>query len=233
MRNKKNRLSNGEHRPVSDIDTLSALRTSSVFSGLEDEQLKSLSSLLVRRNIDADTVIFQEGDTANRFYLLLDGRVKVMLADPEGREVIVSILHAGESFGEMAFFDSGGRSAQVVTMTPVQLLVLTGADFRGWISRNPNLVMAIIQQVTHRLRQANQTINSLATLDLKSRVARFLLEAAEGHPSGRVVDLPTQSDIAKMVGGSRERVNRALKDLEQQGFVRFDGEQFIVCGMPY
>lgn len=213
------------------MDKLSALRGGSLFSVLEDGELETLSQLFVERHMESDRVIFQEGDSADALYLLLEGKVKVMLTDADGHEVIVSVLRGGDCFGEMALLDAGRRSAQIMTMAPSRFLVLASADFRGWIERNPRLAMAIIHQLSRRLRQANQTINSLATLDVKSRVARVLLEGAEQRVAeGMVIEMPTQTDLAKMVGASRERVNRALKTLEDEGFLRVDGHRAIITG---
>ncbi len=215
------------------MDRIEALQSSPLFSVLEGEDLESLARLFVERSVPSDTVLFQEGDPADALYLLLEGKVKVMLTDEEGREVIVSILQRGECFGEMALLDANGRSAQVMTMAQARLLILPRTDFGDWIGRNPNLAMAIIQQLSRRLRHANHTINNLATQGVQSRVARVLLEAAE--PDGDrfvVTDPPTQADIASMVGASRERVNRALRALEEQGALRFEKQRIIILDQP-
>ncbi len=202
------------------MERLELLRNNTLFSALDDAQLTSLGRLFTERKITANTVIFQQGDSADALYLLLDGQVKVMLTGEDGKEVIIAILNRGDSFGEMALLDADGRSAQVMSMSPCRLLALSAADFRDWIAGNPKLAMAIIQQLSGRLRQANQTINSLATLDVKSRVARVLLEhSVQQRPQESICDLPSQAVIAKMVGASRERVNRALKALQADGLL--------------
>lgn len=208
---------------------LTILRANPLFAALGEEELIAVSRLLIERQVAKDVVIFQEQDRADALYLLVEGKVKIMLTDAEGREVIVSILGSGECFGEMGLFDGSRRSAQVMSMVPSRLLVLDRGDFLNWLQRNPAMAMAIIQQLARRLRQANYTISNLATLNVESRVARVLTEAAESCGDTLTLDAPpTQQDIASMVGASRERVNRALRNLKSKGFLRIEGRRIIL-----
>ena len=211
------------------MNKLDMLRNAPLFESLNDDELHSLARTLTERSFKRGMVIFQEQDYADALFLILAGKVKVMLTDQDGNEVIVSLLGDGECFGEMGLFGTDGRSAQVVAMTDVCLLVLAKGDFGNWLERNASIALKIIQQLSQRLRKANSLINNLATLDVQSRVARVLLESAEQVDGQLQVAEPlTQQDMASMVGASRERVNRALKKLEKSGFIRMEGRRILV-----
>jgi len=205
------------------------LKNVAIFSALDDQQLKVAENHMVSRTFPRDSIVFQEGDVGDALYVLKEGKVKVMLADEEGREVIVSVLSPGECFGEMALFDSGLRCARVVAMSPCSVMVMPRPNFQRWLADNPSVSMSIIQELSHRLRRANQTISSLAMETVQQRVLRILADQAVDM-DGRLVlsDPPRQKDIASMVGASRERVNRVMQDLMRRGAIKMEGDRVVV-----
>lgn len=201
-----------------------------LFGELCEEELDKLTRIAVVRKYPRNTTIFHEGDYADSLYLLQSGRVKIQLTDISGKEVIVSILQSGESFGEMALIDSKERCAQVVTMSDCELIVISSGEFRRLLADYPDLSLALLRQFSRRLRQANRNIGNLATLDVLGRVAHLLIEYSVEVGGEMVVrDLPTQKDIASMVGASREMVNRAFRHLTSNGYLqtRDDGEMVV------
>lgn len=208
------------------------LRQVPLFTALDEAQLENLARLFSTRSYAKHAIIFQEGGEGDAFYILREGKVKVMLSDEEGREVIISVLRAGDTFGEMALLDSDVRSARVVAMTPCEVMRLSRGDFVAWLGSNPNMAMVIIQELSRRLRRANQTIAALATQDVQHRVARLLLSVAERREDGLIAPQPpTQKDIAAMVGASRETVNRILKRLAEDGCIAYEGRA-VAIKMP-
>lgn len=205
------------------------LRNVEIFSALDDDQLAVAGTHMVSRDFHKDAIVFQEGDYGDALYVLREGKVKIMLADEEGREVIVSVLGPGECFGEMALFDSGLRCARVVAMSPCSVMVMPRASFHQWLADYPSVSISIIQELSRRLRRANQTISSLAMEPVQRRVLRILVDQATEVDGQLVVqEPPRQRDIASMVGASRERVNRVLQDLVRRGAIRTDGDAYIL-----
>jgi CRP/FNR family cyclic AMP-dependent transcriptional regulator len=151
---------------------------------------------------------------------VLSGRLKVMMSDAEGKEVILSILGPGEFFGEMGLIDDEPRSATVVTIEPCELLSIAKREFKKSLAENFDMSMAVMRGLVRRLREADRKIGSLALLDVYGRVARLLLDMAENVDGEKVVTkrLPKQ-DIAKMIGASREMVSRVMKDLQTGGYI--------------
>ena len=140
--------------------------------------------------------------------------------DADGREVILSILGAGECFGEMGLIDDAPRSADVVTTEPCDLLMISKADFTRALAENVDLCLNIMKSLVMRLREANHKIESLALMDVYGRVAKLLLDLSEKEDGKRVVKRRiTKQDMAKMVGASREMVSRVMRDLELRGII--------------
>lgn len=200
-----------------------------LFAELSDEQLQEIARLAVSRTFPRDTTVVHEGDKGDSLYIVQEGQVKVLVSGANGREVIVSILGPGQCFGEMALLDSGTRCAHVVTMTKCRFRVISGADYARLLHSSPEIAFATLSSMAGRLRAANRSIGNLSTLDVMGRVARLLLDAAKNVDGHLVVEnLPTQGDIAAIVGASREMVNRAMRELIRQGAVLQQGKQLLV-----
>jgi CRP/FNR family cyclic AMP-dependent transcriptional regulator len=130
--------------------------------------------------------------------------------------------------GEMSLVDSSGRSANVVTTEPSRLLWMDRATFQTCLRTLTPLANNLVRLLAHRLRFANEQIQALCTLDVPGRVARQILAMADRYGSpeeGDEVRIPirlTQSDLAEIVGASRERVNQVIVDLKQRGLISVD-----------
>lgn len=205
------------------------LKTVPLFASLPDEQLRALVPAVTRRSAPRGSLIMAAGDPTDSLYIVISGRLKVMMSDSDGKEVILSILGPGEFFGEMGLIDDHPRSASVVAMEPCELLALTRRDFRKCLAENFDMAMAVMRGLVKRLREADRKIGSLALLDVYGRVARLLLDMAEDVDGQKIVTrrLPKQ-DIAKMVGASREMVSRVMKDLQLGGYIEMRGSTIVL-----
>ena len=205
------------------------LRTVPLFASFPEEQLRMLATVVSRRSASRGSIIIAAGDPTDSLYIILSGRFKVMMSDAEGKEVILSILSAGEFFGEMGLIDDAPRSASVVAIEPCELLVLTRRDFKKCMTENAEMAMGVMRGLVRRLREADRKIGSLALLDVYGRVARLLLDMAETVDGQKMVTkrLPKQ-DIAKMIGASREMVSRVMKDLQMGGYIEMRGSTIVL-----
>ena len=206
------------------------LRNVPLFAVLDEAQVKALAGVMTRRAAVKGRVVMQAGDPTDSLYIILNGRVKVQMADDEGKEVILAALGPGDFFGEMGLMDDEPRAASVVTTEPCDFVVITKDDFNVLLKDNFDLAMVIMRGLVKRLREADRKIESLALLDVYGRVARVLIEYAEDIHGEKVIKskLPRQ-DIAKMIGASREMVSRVMKGLEVGGYIeiREDGSTVL------
>ena len=205
------------------------LKAVPLFASFPDEQLRMVATMVARRSATRATTIMAGGDAIDSLYIVLSGRLKVMMSDSDGKEVILSILGPGEFFGEMGLIDDEPRSASVVTLEPCELLSIAKRDFRKCLAENFEMAMAVMRGLVRRLREADRKIGSLALLDVYGRVSRLLLDMAEVVNGEKIVTkrLPKQ-DIAKMIGASREMVSRVMKDLQVGGYIEMRGSNIVL-----
>lgn len=214
--------------PATTVST-AVLKSVPLFAGFPDEQLRALATLVTRRSAPRSSLIMAAGDATESLYVVISGRLKVMMGDAEGKEVILSLIGPGEFFGEMGLIDDSPRSASVIAIEPCELLSLSRRDFKKCMAENFDMTMAVMKGLVRRLREADRKIGSLALLDVYGRVARLLIDMSENVNGQKVVTrrLPKQ-DIAKMIGASREMVSRVMKDLQMGGYIEMRGSTIVV-----
>ena len=214
--------------PATTVST-AVLKSVPLFASFPDEQLRTLATLVTRRSAPRSSLIMAAGDATESLYVVISGRLKVMMGDAEGKEVILSLIGPGEFFGEMGLIDDSPRSASVVAIEPCELLSLSRRDFKKCMAENFEMAMAVMKGLVRRLREADRKIGSLALLDVYGRVARLLIDMSENVNGQKVVTrrLPKQ-DIAKMIGASREMVSRVMKDLQMGGYIEMRGSTIVV-----
>ncbi|MEO7728739.1 MAG: cyclic nucleotide-binding domain-containing protein [Burkholderiales bacterium] len=192
-----------------------------LFSSLTDEQLRVLQPCLQQRSYPRSSFILRAGEETDALYIILSGRIKVLIPDEQGREVILAVMGANEFFGEMGLLDDQSRSASVETLEACQMLRFSKSGFIACLKDNFDLAMIIIRNLVKRLRDADRKIESLALIDVYGRVARLLLDQAEEIDGMWIVkQAPPKQEIARMIGASREMVSRVVKDLQERGYIR-------------
>lgn len=200
-----------------------------LFSGLDDDELEALANIAVKRSYPKNTIIINEGDETDSLYLITDGKVKIVLSDEDGKEIIISILEPGSYFGELSLIDEEPRSACVITMAKSQFAIINKSEFDRLQDEIPTLARNLLKGLSKRLREANKNISSLALMDVYGRVARTLLQFAKPEGDKQVIhEKLTQKDIANMVGASREMVSRIFKDLTVGGYITVSGGMITI-----
>ena len=211
-------------------DLLPTLAAVPLFANIPQPELVKLAAMARKESYPKNAEIMAEGDRSSGLYILLSGKVKVVLRSEEGKEIILAILNPTEFFGEMALLDEAPRSADIITMAPTTVLVIAKQEFKSWLQRQPEMAFEIIKTLAQRLREADQKIGDLALMDVYGRVARTLKGLAKPDSQGRMVvsENLSQQSLADIVGASREMVSRTLKDLLRVGHIWFDGKDIII-----
>jgi len=199
--------------------TADFLATVPLFRSLDGAETARFAQLAREKGYPKGSVILFEDDPGDAFFVVRAGRVKAVLIAPDGREVILGILGVGEHFGELALIDDQPRSAHVVAMEDAQLLVLRREDFRRRVEENPAVAWALLQELSRRLRRADDKIGALVLLDVPGRIARLLLDAADEAGSPLIEKPLTHQTIAHLIGASRETVSRAMREFVQSGWI--------------
>ncbi len=210
------------------------LRNVSIFADVDPASMAALERLAELRPFAAGAVVVSQEDRGDALYVLVSGKVKVVLYGDSGREIILSIFKTpGDFFGEMSLLDNEPRSATVIADVRSRLLVLSRSDFQAHLERHPRTALRVLQEVSRRLRRADAVIGNLALLDVYGRLAGKLRERAkaEGEQTedGVLVrQRPTQADIAAMIGTSRETVSRALSEFARRGWLAMSGKRLLL-----
>ena len=209
------------------------LRQAPLFNALDDEAAAALSSSLGTIRLRRGEVLFHEGDTGDKLYIVAEGKVKLGRTSSDGRENLLAILGPGQMFGELSLFDPGPRSATVTAVTDVAFYSLSHDDLLRWLDGRPDVANGLLAQLAGRLRRANDVVSDLVFSDVPGRVAKALLDLADRF--GRTAedgihvhhDL-TQEELAQLVGASRETVNKALADFASRGWLRLEPRSVVL-----
>ncbi len=216
---------------MSMLTNLDLIRRVPLFAMLTPSQAESLAGAIQKRRFKRGEFLVEQGKRCESLYILLAGRVRVVVTDSRDREVILATMHPGDYVGEMSLIDQEPHSASVEAEVQTDALVLDGAEFNRCLSENTTTMAAVLRGLVQRLRSADRKIESLALMNVYGRVANALMDMAPADENRvRVIrEKISRQDIAKMVGASREMVSRVMKDFEEQGFIetREDGSLVV------
>lgn len=205
-----------------------------LFQGLPAEALDDVVRGVRLRGFNRGTVIFHKDDPGNQLYVILKGAVSITLPSAEGKDLVLSILSAGDFFGELSLIDEEPRSATAIAVDDdTQTLIVSRDAFLDPLMKYPQMALQIMGLLSRRLREADALAQDSALLDLPGRLARRLLELAERHGrregDGLRINLRlTQSDLASLIGATRVATNRQLQRFQQQGVVSWQAQHITL-----
>ena len=193
-----------------------------LFEGLSPEEQEELRAMMTQTTLRRGETLFNEGDSGDRLYILLSGKVK------HGRENLLAVLGPGEIVGELTLFDPGPRSTTATAVAPTELLTLDHNQLMTFVESHPQLAKDMLRALAQRLRRTNTALADLVFSDVPGRVAKALLDLADrfGSPTDDGVHVPhdlTQEELAQLVGASRETVNKSLAEFVSRGWIRLEG----------
>jgi CRP/FNR family cyclic AMP-dependent transcriptional regulator len=213
-------------------DALNACR---LFTGLDARAMELVANALRVRRFRRGEVIFHAGDPGDSLFIVAGGAVKITVTAEDGAEpAILTTIGPGGFFGELALLDGAPRSATAAAVDAVETLVLRRDAFDRLVDDEVALRRALLAALAAEIRRLTAQVEDLHFLDLPGRLARHLLREIDGdgdRPPPGEARLPwpyTQGELASMIGGSRQSVNRLLADFIEQGLLRFDGDELVV-----
>ncbi|GGF61615.1 transcriptional regulator [Terasakiella brassicae] len=206
-------------------DKKALLSNSELLSGLDEAMLDRLLSMTVTRRLDKNETLFVKGDPGDSLFGVQEGKIKIVTTSPNGKEVTLNIIEEGQFFGEIALLDGMDRTADAIAMEKTEVLVIQRRDFIPFLEKHPKLCIQVMQLLCHRVRLTSEMVEDAAFLPLDGRLAKRLLNLADLYgqeqPGGGVLiglNLP-QQELARMMGTSRESVNKQLQIWRNQGWI--------------
>lgn len=199
-----------------------------LFERMSPEEREELRGMMSQTTLRRGEVLFNEGDSGDRLYILLTGKVKLGHTSVDGRENLLAVLGPGEVVGELTLFDPGPRSTTATAVATTELLALEHNQLMGFIDSHPTLAKDMLRALAVRLRRTNIALADLVFSDVPGRVANALLDLAErfGAPTEDGIHVPhdlTQEELAQLVGASRETINKSLAEFVSRGWIRLEG----------
>ncbi len=205
-----------------------------LFQGLPPQALDGLLRQVRVRAYSRGTVIFHKDDPGSTLYVILSGAVSIVLPSSDGKDLVLSILSAGDFFGELSLLDEEPRSATATAVEDgTQTLIVPRDAFIELVRSNVQMAIHIMALLSRRLREADSLAQDSALLDLPGRLARRLLELADRHGRRQADGIQialrlTQTDIASLVGATRVATNRQLQRFQQQGILTWQAQHITL-----
>ena len=193
------------------------IKNSLIFSSLKDEEIEELSGVTVERTLQSGEFVFWEGDSPNWFYMVAEGRVKVLKHSSLGKEFVIAFFEPGDMFGEVAVLENKPYPASAEAVAETRVLGIRRDDFLSFLASRPEVALRIINVLRGRLRDAQSRLRDIAGERVEQRLARTLLMLASKLGS----TLPfTRQEIADMAGVTTETAIRVMSRLREGGIIR-------------
>lgn len=210
---------------MNEVDKAKMLKQSLIFSSLDEDEAIDLSKITVERSFTSDEFIFWEGDVADRLYVVVAGRIKVLKHSSSGKEFIIAFFGPGEMFGEVAVFEGKSYPASAQVVNDAVVLGIRKEDFVLFLSEHPRVAVGIINVLAGRLRDAQGRLKDLAGERVEQRLAKILLMLSSKLGS----NLPfTKQEIADMTGTTTETAIRVMSRLKDGGIIRSTRGRVII-----
>jgi CRP/FNR family cyclic AMP-dependent transcriptional regulator len=211
---------------------INSLRDSCLFERADEDALGAVARHLRRRRFRHSETIFHQGDPGDALHIVSSGAVKIVLPSLEGEEAIIATLRSGDFFGELALLDGAPRSATAVALESSETWTLPRDVFLTMLDQDKALRESLLAGLARELRRITGHVEELHFLDLAGRLASRLARLArEAEPDATKVRLDwpyTQSDLASMIGGTRQSVNKLLSGLVERGLVVIEKDSLVI-----
>ena len=215
---------------------VAALTAMPFFAGLDAAALDRVAGGTRLRRFRRGEVIFHVGDPGDALFLISSGSVKITLPSETGEEAILATLLPGEVFGELSLLDGAPRSATAVALEPTETMVLLRDRFRQLLATEPTIRDAVLANMAAEVRRLTTHVEDLHFLDVTGRLAKCLLRlAGEGRPEPgggiRLRSALSQSELAAMVGCTRQSANRVIGQFTDDRLIRVDRDAIVVTDL--
>jgi len=199
------------------------LQNSPLFRGLPAAALERIAAVAGQRSYRSGEVVFSQGDPGDALHAVVSGRIRISTGAPDGREIFLNIMEAGDTFGEIALLDGGARTASATAIAASELVSIRREHFRALLEREPPVALELLRLCGQRLRWTSGLLEDAALLDAPARLAKRLLILGELHGKRTAEGVTlriSQEELASFLGVTRQVVNQQLQAWKGQGWVK-------------
>jgi len=187
----------------------------------------------MEKKLNADEVLFNEGDKGDVMYLIREGKIKITKGKDEDEKVL-AVLKEGDFFGEMAIIDGSPRSASAIAVTPTSLLVIDKETFKSKLKENP-LIEYTLETLTRRLRTTDEQIKLLTIKSEERRIIAYITtkakESGEKTDEGIKITPFSFENLAHITGIKEDKVKDYIKKLERANLAKIRDDSMIIKGV--
>lgn len=207
-----------------------SLRGCRLFAGLPPADLADIASITQLRGLTPGEYLFREGDPARGFYIVRRGAVNVHRVSAAGKEQVIRVFRAGESFAEATLATEAGYPADARAVEPAQVLLVRKAEFLRLLGRRPELALRMLAAMSLHLRALVGQLEDLTLKDVETRLAHWLLQRCPADTEGPVtVQVPgTKRMLAAELGTVSETLSRTLGKFRDQQWITVKGRAIVV-----
>lgn len=207
-----------------------------IFSRLEENEVRLICERSFEKRYQKGEIIFFEDNDDRNLYILVEGRVKLTILSPEGKEKVLTILQVGDIFGDMSLFDQDTHLITAEVIDDARLLILHFTDLETVIRQEPGVAVKIIEALAKKTRLLTGQIKELVFQDAEGRLAslfiRFIEDFGIEVKSGNMIDIVlTHQDIASLIGSSRVTVTKLMNQFIDQGLIKIYKRKIIIRDM--
>lgn len=187
-----------------------------------------LANRAICRAYGADEVIFLEGDATVGLYIVAEGTVKIHRMSIDGREHILQVFGPGDTFNDVGAMDGGPNPVTAQARTESAIWCIPRTALKELARQYPELAWAMLESMASRTRYLVNVVQDLAMRSVRGRLARLLLNQAEGDMEAEMPRLLTQEEMASRLGTVREMVGRTLRGLAADEIIEFDRHRIVI-----
>jgi CRP/FNR family cyclic AMP-dependent transcriptional regulator len=209
------------------------LRNHFLLQNLSQSDLERIVAAATCARFGRNEKIFRRGESETDLMIMVSGRVKLSATSTDGQELLANIVERGHVFGEIAVIDGKPRSYDATALEESELLIVKRQDLIPFLEERPDICLRFMETLCERLRRSEALVQDAVFLNAGPRLARQLLRLAEtyGRKDGDAIciDLAiSQSDLASLVGMTRESINKQLCNWRRAGVIWFKGKNYKV-----
>ena len=210
---------------------IDSLKKCPMFDGLPQDVLKEIVAFTSVIPVAKDEVVFHEGDNCRGFFIVQQGIIKVHRMNAVGKEQVIHMFRAGESFAEGGLASETGYPADATAVENSQILLVRREEFVALIFRRPELALRMLGSMSIRLKMLVGRIDDLRLKSVETRLANWLIrrcpdpESSEPHTVKLEI---TKRVLAAEIGTVAETLSRTLAKLRDEGLIRLEGKDVVV-----
>ena len=213
------------------IGIINSLRSCQLFVGLSQIDLEKIADVAVVKSLEKDEYLFHEGDPARGFYVMQRGAINVHRVNAVGKEQIIHIFRAGDSFAEVALASATGYPADARAIEPTQVLLIQKEGILELLKHQPELALRMLGSMSSHLRVLVGQLEDLTLKDVETRLANWLVKRCPDPQSNKPVSIElamTKRVLAAELGTISETFSRTLASLRERKLISVKGKTITI-----